>query len=156
MSKELRWCTNCLTMSTRPRISFDEKGKCNACQWMEKKETLDWDSRQRELKQLLEQHRKSGEQFDFLVPVSGGKDGPYVSYKLKHEYGMNPLCVTVTPPLSLELGEQNLKSFVESGYSHISINPPTEATRILNTHGISLLWLAHRNTYGSNKNCCEF
>ena len=92
-----------------------------------KKETLDWDSRQRKLKQLVEQHRKSGEQFDFLVPVSGGKDGSYVSYKLKNEYGMNPLCVTVTPPLSLELGEQNLKSFVESGCSHISINPPTEA-----------------------------
>ena len=58
-----------------------------------KKETLDWDSRQRELKQLLEQHRKSGEQFDCLVPVSGGKDGSYVSYKLKQrEFGISPRC----------------------------------------------------------------
>ena len=26
-----------------------------------------------------------------------------------------PLCVTVTPPLTLELGDKNLKAFVESG-----------------------------------------
>ena len=31
------WCKNCLNMSTRPRITFDKRGWCNACQWMEDK-----------------------------------------------------------------------------------------------------------------------
>ena len=41
MPKIIR-CKNCVMPSTRPRITFDEKGWCNACQWMEKKKTLDW------------------------------------------------------------------------------------------------------------------
>jgi hypothetical protein len=34
--KKITWCKNCLNMSTRPRITFDERGWCNACQWMHK------------------------------------------------------------------------------------------------------------------------
>ncbi len=132
---ETKWCSNCLAMSTRPRITFDNRGWCNACRWMEKKNSLDWDARLSELEALLGKHRGRGKPFDCLVPVSGGKDGSYVAYKLKHEFGMNPLCLTVTPPLSLELGESNLKSFIESGYNHISVNPCTGAMKTLNKHG---------------------
>jgi len=131
----LNWCSNCLTMSTRPRITFDTKGWCNACVWTEKKKTLDWDARKAELVNLLNKHRRDDGEFDCLVPVSGGKDGSYVAYNLKHNYGMNPLCVTVTPALPLPLGDQNLRDFVESGYNHISINPDYEAMRALNKSG---------------------
>ena len=131
----LNWCSNCLAMSTRPRISFDERGWCNACRWMEKKKTLDWKSRMSELEELLARHRSNDGSFDCLVPLSGGKDGSYVAYNLKHKYGMNPLCVTITPALPLDLGEKNLRSFVESGYNHISVNPAYEAMRILNKEG---------------------
>lgn len=133
--ENIHWCSNCLTMSTRPRITFDERGWCNACVWTEKKKTLDWDARQRDLKNLLDKHRRNDGRFDCLVPVSGGKDGSYVAYNLKHKYGMNPLAVTVTPALSLELGDRNLRAFVESGYNHISINPAHEAMRVLNKVG---------------------
>ncbi len=79
---EVKWCKNCLTMSTRPRITFDSRGFCNACVWQEKKITLDWNKRQEELQSLLERHRKSDGNFDCLVPMSGGKDGSYVAYNL--------------------------------------------------------------------------
>ena len=37
------------------RISFDERGWCNACQWMEeKKQGVDWEARQEELKMILQ------------------------------------------------------------------------------------------------------
>ena len=138
MTKELsalNWCSNCLAMSTRPRVTFDQRGWCNACRWMEKKKTLDWSSRMTELEILLNKHRSSDGSFDCLVPLSGGKDGSYVAYNLKHKFGMNPLCVTITPALPLALGELNLRSFVESGYNHISINPAFEAMRTLNKVG---------------------
>ena len=122
-------------MSTRPRISFDARGFCNACQWAEAKQSLDWVERKQQLVNLLDQHRRTDGRFDCVVPVSGGKDGSYVAYKLKHVYGMNPLCITVTPALPLELGEKNLKAFVESGYNHISINPSFLAMRKLNRLG---------------------
>jgi len=122
-------------MSTRPRIHFDDRGWCNACVWAEKKKTLDWVARQSELKNLLDKHRSNGVQFDCLVPVSGGKDGSYVAYNLKHKYGMNPLAITITPSLPLELGDKNLRAFVESGFNHISINPSYNAMRDLNRIG---------------------
>lgn len=134
--KSLRWCSNCLAMSTRPRISFDKRGWCNACVWGEKKKTLDWVSREKELVNLLDKHRRNDGAFDCLVPVSGGKDGSYVAYNLKHKYKMNPLAITITPALSLELGERNLKAFVDSGYNHISVNPAYEAMRLLNRQGL--------------------
>ena len=112
MSGEIFWCKNCLNMSTRPRIEFDERGWCNACQWMEEKKTFDWRSREDELKELLDKYRSTSGGFDCVVPVSGGKDGSYVAYQLKHKYGMNPLAITVAPPLSLEIGDQNLKNFI--------------------------------------------
>ena len=122
-------------MSTRPRITFDEKGWCNACQWMEEKQTLDWGRREKELLKLLNEHRSNNDGFDCVVPVSGGKDGSYVSYNLKYKYGMNPLTVTVKPPLTLDLGEKNLRNFQNSGYDHVHITPGFKAMRNLNRTG---------------------
>jgi N-acetyl sugar amidotransferase len=133
--KKIIWCSNCLAMSTRPRISFDEKGWCNACRWMEEKKKIDWIQRENELVSLLDKHRKNDGSFDCLVPCSGGKDGSYVAYTLKHRYGMNPLAVTVTPALPLDLGEENLRLFVNSGYNHISINACSYAMKTLNKVG---------------------
>ena len=131
----LKWCSSCLSMSTRPRITFDERGRCNACRWMIKKENLDWSSREKELTNLLDKHRSNSGGFDCMVPVSGGKDGSYVAYNLRHKYGMNPLALTITPALALELGDENLKAFVASGYNHISVNPAYESMRVLNKQG---------------------
>ena len=97
--------------------------------------TLDWETRKKQLEKLLDKHRRNDGQFDCLVPVSGGKDGSYVAYNLKHKFGMNPLAVTVTPALPLGLGDRNLRAFVDSGYNHISINPAHEAMRRLNRAG---------------------
>jgi len=124
-------------MSTRPRITFNHDGLCNACVWSEKKQHLDWNAREIQLIDLLANHKKGDGEFDCLVPLSGGKDGSYVAYNLKHKYGMNPLCVTITPALPLPLGEKNLRAFVESGYNHVSINPDYEAMRELNKLGLT-------------------
>ena len=44
--------------------------------------------------------------FNCLVPCSGGKDGSYVAYNLKHKYKMKPLCLTVDPHLPTEIGKK--------------------------------------------------
>ena len=36
MQKPFR-CKNCVMISTRPRLTFDSRGFCSACQWAEKK-----------------------------------------------------------------------------------------------------------------------
>ncbi|WP_276091110.1 N-acetyl sugar amidotransferase [Pedobacter sp. JY14-1] len=129
------WCANCLNMSTRPRISFDERQWCNACQWMEEKKQMDWTPRQKELEELLAKHRSSNGSFDCIVPVSGGKDGSYVAYMLKNKFGMNPLAVTVRPALSLPIGDANLFNFIQSGFNHIHISINPKVLDRLNKYG---------------------
>lgn len=119
------WCSTCLNMSTRPRITFDEEGRCNACQWVDEKKILNWNKRESELLELLDRYRSKNNGFDCVVPVSGGKDGSYVAHTLRDKYGMNPLAISVKPPLSLELGDSNLERFMESGYNliHLKLHP---------------------------------
>lgn len=123
-------------MSTRPRISFDDRGLCNACVWADEKKGLDWAERESKLERLLNAHRRSDGSFDCVVPVSGGKDGSYVAHTLKTKWGMNPLSVTIKPALPTELGEDNLQAFIASGFAHIAISPEPEAMRKLNKHGL--------------------
>lgn len=135
MKKKIFWCKNCLNMSTRPRISFNENGWCNACQWMEEKKVMDWAPRKKQLDELLKKNKSNKGNFDCIVPVSGGKDGSYVAYTLKHKYGMNPLAITVRPALSLEIGDQNLRNFIYSGYNHIHLTPNPKVLDRLNKYG---------------------
>lgn len=129
------WCKTCLNMSTRNRLEFTPEGICNACVWAEEKKTLDWSVREKELEALLAKHKARGKDFDIIVPISGGKDGSYVTYQLKHKYGLNPLCVTLTPPLSFAIGDTNLANFIKSGYDTIQINPNYKIMRELNKRG---------------------
>lgn len=135
MGNKVYWCKNCLNMSTRPRITFDERGWCNACQWMEEKKNMDWKPRQRELEAIVERFRSKDEGFDCIVAVSGGKDGSYVAYQLKHRYGARPLAVTVRPVLSFDIGNQNLYNFINSGYDHIHITVNSRAMDQINKIG---------------------
>lgn len=130
----ISWCKNCLNVSTRPRITFDNSGWCNACQWMEEKKIIDWEKRQEQLIRLIDKHKNNGP-YDCLVAVSGGKDGSYVAHTLKSRYGINPLCITVRPPLSLDIGEDNLKAFINSGFEHLLVSPNVEVMRELDKIG---------------------
>ncbi|EKD71445.1 MAG: hypothetical protein ACD_46C00181G0010 [uncultured bacterium] len=134
-NKNIFWCANCLNMSTRPRISFDARGWCNACQWMEEKKMTDWSERQAEFKKLFEKYQSKTGGFDCIVPVSGGKDGSYVAYTLKHKYKMNPLAITIRPALELEIGSQNLHNFIRSGYNHLHVSTNPYALDKLNKYG---------------------
>lgn len=122
---KLKYCTNCLMPETRPRISFDEKGICNACQWAKnKKEKINWKDREKKLKELCDKFRiTDGSNWDIIIPCSGGKDGSYIAWKMKHEYGMHPLCITFKPYLQTEVGKRNIENFINSGFDHIMISP---------------------------------
>jgi N-acetyl sugar amidotransferase len=134
-SKKVFWCSHCLNMSTRPRITFDERGWCNACQWMEEKKTLNWEFREKELVDLLDKYRSKNNEFDCVVPVSGGKDGSYIATTLKNKYKMNPLAINITPPLALDLGEKNLNNFAASGFNLIQLHLHPEVMQYLDKRG---------------------
>ena len=120
---KLKICKSCLMLSTRPRITFDKRGFCNACQWNEKKREINWKKREKEWLNIANDIRSKKNNFDIIVPVSGGKDSCYVAYNLKHKYKLNPLCVTVNPPLQTSIGVKNLENFIKKGFNLVSLDP---------------------------------
>ena len=105
MGKKVFWCKKCVVISTRPRVTFNEEGVCSACQWAVEKKTLNWAERQSKLEKLLAE-QKSNPHFQCTNAVSGGKDGSYVSYCLKHKKKVRSLAVTVRPVLEQDVGKR--------------------------------------------------
>ncbi|NOX08657.1 MAG: N-acetyl sugar amidotransferase [Gammaproteobacteria bacterium] len=132
LPEEVRFCKKCTISNQRPRISFDENGVCSACNYSDfKKKEVDWDEREKELKELCDRHRKSDGSYDVIVPCSGGKDGSFVAHQLKYKHGMNPLTVTWAPLLPTDIGRKNLDAFINSGFDNILGKPNGIATRKL-------------------------
>lgn len=134
MIENIFWCKNCINMSTRPRIIFNKKGICNACEWAEEKKNLNWKTRLDQLEGIIK-NNKNLKKYDCIVPVSGGKDGAYVANKLKEKYNLNVLTVTSRPPLETEIGKKNLSNFIDSGFDHVHVTPNQKAMKQLNKLG---------------------
>ena len=117
--------------TTRPRLTFNNEGVCGACEWNDLKEnSVDWKKRWQELEKLCQKFKKRNKgRHDVLVPYSGGKDGAYIAYMLKHKLGMNPLCVTIRPPLEEEIGIKNIENFIQKGYEHVMITTNREVEK---------------------------
>tara|TARA_B100001063_G_scaffold246984_2_gene289078 strand:- start:7594 stop:8772 length:1179 start_codon:yes stop_codon:yes gene_type:complete len=116
LPEKVNFCKKCTMSNQRPRITFDQNGVCSACNFIDfKKNKINWNSREEELKKLLDQHRKSNGEYDVIVPCSGGKDGSYVAHQLKYVYGMNPLTVTFAPSIYTDIGRRNIENFIRIG-----------------------------------------
>ena len=44
---------------SKPTIDFDENGVCDACNYAQRKKTINWDERSKELENLCNKHRKT-------------------------------------------------------------------------------------------------
>ena len=77
---------------------------CDACNYNDLKENIDWNKREKELIKLLSKFKKNDGSYDVIVPGSGGKDSGFTSHILKYKYGMNPLTVTWAPHLYTDNG----------------------------------------------------
>ncbi len=135
LPNEVQFCKSCVISNQRPAsaqefkhtqssqkttMAIDEDDVCDACRLAEHKAQTDWKSREDELINLLDQHRRDDGSYDCLVPGSGGKDSAYQAHILKHKYGMNPLTVTWPPILYTDYGYQNWKNWLDSGFDNIS------------------------------------
>lgn len=115
-----------------PTLHIDDEGICDACRYAERKEHIDWDKREEQLHQLLDQHRRSDGGYDCVVPGSGGKDSAYAAHLLKYKYGMHPLTVTWPPTLYTDYGYQNFKNWIEvGGFDNLTFKPNGKAHKLL-------------------------
>lgn len=107
----------------KPTLDFNEEGICHACLFAEQKEKIDWKNRERQLKELLDRHRRNDGYYDVIVPSSGGKDSSFIAHLLKHKYGMNPLTVTWAPHIYTHIGWKNFQNLIHAGFDNVLITP---------------------------------
>jgi N-acetyl sugar amidotransferase len=113
----MEYCARCLyPANAKPAIIFDDEGVCSGCRYHESRLRIDWEERQKTLKEFLAMYqakaREAGSPYDCIIPVSGGKDSHYQTYLMKEVYGLNPLLVTYNHAFNTPLGVRNLNNLV--------------------------------------------
>ena len=123
----IRYCRHCVYPETKPDLSLDENGICNACRFVDVKDTTNWDLRRKELAEIFEKFKnKDGSNYDCIIPVSGGKDSTFQTYMVKKEFGLNPLCVSYHLPEFTDLGRKNLENLKKLGVDCLEFTPNPE------------------------------
>lgn len=152
---DIKYCKKCVISNQRPNsaveynhtkeskkatIHFDENGICDACNFTERKRhEIDWNDRDKQLRELCDKHRKNDGSYDCIVPGSGGKDSFYASHILKTQYGMHPLTVTWAPHVYTDWGWKNFQSWIHAGYDNYLMTPNGRVHRLLTRLSTELL-----------------
>lgn len=117
----MKYCARCLyPENAKPTIIIDdEDGICSGCKYNESRQKLEvnWDERKQMFGEIMEEAKRMAEErgnnYDCIIPVSGGKDSHFQVYVVKEIYGLNPLLVTYNHIFNHEAGLRNLENLVE-------------------------------------------
>lgn len=147
LPSEVKFCRSCVISNQRPNstveyshtrvsikqtIHLDDSGLCDACKVAEqKRRSIDWDARRRELRGLCDRYRRDDGAYDCLVPGSGGKDSFYAAHILKHEFGMHPLTITWAPHMYTDWGWKNFQAWIHAGFDNVLVTPNGRVHRLL-------------------------
>ncbi len=156
LPSEVKFCSRCVITNQRPNsaveyahtresvkktIGFDAEGVCDACRYTERKRsTIDWDQRDKELRELCDKHRKTDGSYDVLVPGSGGKDSFYAAHMLKYKYGMHPLTVTWAPHIYTDWGWRNHQRWIHAGFDNYLCTPNGRVHRLVTRLAVQRLF----------------
>ncbi|MBV9159692.1 MAG: N-acetyl sugar amidotransferase [Candidatus Kaiserbacteria bacterium] len=121
----LTYCTRCCIPETQEGVAFDELGICRACQSSEQKIHINWVEREAALRKILDDAKsRAGNNYDCIIPISGGKDSTYQLHVLTKIYGMKPLAVTFSHNWWSESGWYNLQNSLETfNVDHMVFTP---------------------------------
>jgi len=132
----MKYCKKCVQPDTRPGITFDSEGVCHACGYAEKKDQIDWEARERELKDLVEWAKRNrskfmspdGNGYDCIVGVSGGKDSTFQALYARDVLGLHCLLVNYSPSDITEIGKHNMDNLRKQGFDVLKfqVNPKVE------------------------------
>jgi N-acetyl sugar amidotransferase len=137
LPETVKFCKLCVNSNQKPNTvvefknndnqkkgtQIDENNICNACNYHEMKKKIDWQKREEKLLEILDIYRGKNE-YDCVVPGSGGKDSGYAAHILKYKYGMNPLTVTWSPHLYTDIGWKNFTNWSQvGGFDNILFTP---------------------------------
>ena len=120
----MKCCLHCGLPETYETIEFDTVGVCNICRQQEfKKGKIDWASRKKVFEAMIEEYRGKND-YDCIVPFSGGKDSTFTLYHLVKTYKLKPLVVQFNHGfMRPNLLANNERTFKKLGVDVISFTP---------------------------------
>ena len=122
---------------TKPDLHFNADGVCNACSNYMERKAVDWEARREEFCAITEKYKsKNNNNWDCIVPVSGGKDSTYQVLRVL-EYGLNPLCVTASTCDLSDIGHANLENIKKLGVDCVCVSPNVNVRAKLNRIGLT-------------------
>jgi hypothetical protein len=136
-------CKNCILVDGSFGIELNSEGICNYCEdpayrttnwWktqitekMKKTGLKDWNS----TIDLMRSHQEENK-YDCIVGYSGGKDSTALLYTVVHDYGFNPLAVTIDSGFIPDIAFENMKDTLKKiSVDHIVIDGAKETFRKL-------------------------
>lgn len=120
----MRYCVRCCMPESNEGMQFDEMGICQACQSAEQKIRINWVEREKELREMLDRYKALNNEYDCIIPISGGKDSTFQLHVLTKVYGMRALAVTFSHTWFSETGKYNLQNCLEKfDVDHIMFSP---------------------------------
>lgn len=126
----MKYCKKCLQPDTRPGIYFNEENICGACLWEEEKKSINWQERENELYNIVDNAKsKATGAYDCAIGVSGGKDSTFQAFYAKEILGLRPLLVNCEPIDQTEIGKKNIENLKNQGFDVISISPNRNVLR---------------------------
>jgi N-acetyl sugar amidotransferase len=137
--QHLKYCVRCCIPQTQEGVIFDELGVCQACQSAEQKIHIDWTEREKVLRGILDKAKaNAGNNYDCIIPISGGKDSTFQLYVLTQIYGMKPLAVTFSHNWFSETGWYNLQNSLEQfNVDHVMFTPNRKLVNKLAKHSLA-------------------
>jgi len=103
----------------------NEYGMCRICQSSEQKMHIDWIERRHMFEEIVAKCKaQAGNNYDCMVPISGGKDSSFQLYVLTKVFKMKPLAVTYSHNWFSKTGWYNLmRALKEFNVDHIIYTP---------------------------------
>jgi N-acetyl sugar amidotransferase len=145
----MRYCTRCVYPSAAATpLTFDENGVCSGCRTHDQRKKIDWKVRYQQFGELLSSYRSKGDNYDCIIPVSGGKDSYFQTHLVVKEFGLKPLLVTYHGNNYVPVAERNLARMREVfDVDHIVFRPSVDTLVKLNRICFHLMgdmnWHAH-------------
>lgn len=116
--KSYKICTNCIMDTSDPRITFDERGRCDYCNNFDNNIRPNWNpdaQGEAELLRVAAKIRNDGEgrDFDCIIGLSGGLDSSYCTYIVKEKMGLRPLLFHVDAGWNTDQAVGNIEKLVD-------------------------------------------
>ena len=92
---QVTFCKSCtFPSSSAVPLEFNDEGICSGCLTENEGTQINWKRRENLFKDLINEYKSPSNNYDCIIPVSGGKDSYFIIDMVKNKLGMKPLLVS--------------------------------------------------------------